>query len=230
MDNNKNEKFWNHYDGRYSQYWKFRFGMIPALPASFDNARDIYQLVAWLQRAFKMLLDDFLNLEIEFEEFKNALIELLQNLIPQIIREFVHSEEFKEIIFDLVDEWYEINLKPTIEQILNRLNKVEQDITEIRQEISNIKQDITNINNKIENIEGDITNIENKLDSNNEALEKILNHLESIGVWQGGINGDFQSGKGIAGGSINIFGGTLDGDYYIRTSSQNKENDLAGGV
>lgn len=225
-----NKEFWENYNGRYSCYWKFRFGMIPALPASFDNARDIYQLVAWLQRAFKMLLDDFLNLEIEFEEFKNALIELLQNLIPQIIREFVHSEEFKEIIFDLVDEWYEINLKPTIEQILNRLDKIEQDITEIRQEISNIKQDITNINNKIENIEGDITNIENKLDSNNEALEKILNHLESIGVWQGGINGDFQSGKGIAGGSINIFGGTLDGDYYIRTSSQNKENDLAGGV
>ena len=177
-----------------------------------------------------MLLDDFLNLEIEFEEFKNALIELLEVLIPQIIREFVHSEEFKQLIFEIIDEWYEINLKPIIEQILNRLDKVEQDITNIKQEIENIKQDITNIKQDISNIQGDITNIENKLDSNNAALEKILNHLESIGVWQGGINGDFQSGKGIAGGSINIFGGTLDGDYYIRTSSENKENDLAGGV
>ena len=52
MDNK--EDFFKNYRGRYSQYWIERWGLIPELPTSFDNANSIYEFLAWLQRAFKM--------------------------------------------------------------------------------------------------------------------------------------------------------------------------------
>ena len=60
MDNT--EDFLKNYRGRYSSYWIERWGLIPELPTSFDNANSIYELLAWLQRAFKNLLDDFQQL------------------------------------------------------------------------------------------------------------------------------------------------------------------------
>lgn len=105
MDKLQPDNFFNAYQGRYSQYWVRRWGLIPSLPTSFDNANDIYELLAWLQRGFKQLLDDFANLELEFEEFKNAIIELLEVLIPQLIREFAHSEEFRQIIYNYIRDF-----------------------------------------------------------------------------------------------------------------------------
>lgn len=101
------DDFFNRYRGRYSQEWAKRFGIIPNLPSTFDNSNDIYELMAWLQRGFKMLLDDFLNLELEFEEFKNAIIELLEELIPQLMREFIFSQEFYNRIFDIIRDFIE---------------------------------------------------------------------------------------------------------------------------
>ena len=92
MDNT--EDFFKNYRGKYSQFWIERWGLIPELPTSFDNANSIYELVAWLQRAFKNLLDDFQQLESEFEDFKNAIIDLLEYLIPELIRRYHDSEEF----------------------------------------------------------------------------------------------------------------------------------------
>ena len=77
MDNT--EDFFKNYRGRYSQYWIERWGLIPELPTSFDNANSMYELMAWLQRAFKNLLDDFQQLEGETEDFKNAIIEKSKN-------------------------------------------------------------------------------------------------------------------------------------------------------
>ena len=93
MDNK--EDFFKNYRGRYSSYWIERWGLIPELPTSFDNANSIYELLAWLQRAFKNLLDDFQQLESEFEDFKNAIIDLLEYLIPELIRRYHNSMEFR---------------------------------------------------------------------------------------------------------------------------------------
>ena len=108
---NENEDFFKNYRGRYSQYWIERFGLIPELPTSFDNANSIYELIAWLQRAFKQLLDDFTALENEFEDFKNALIDLLEYLIPELIRRFAHSTEFRKIFSDLLKDVLNSDLK-----------------------------------------------------------------------------------------------------------------------
>lgn len=82
------QNFFERYRSRYSQYWVNRIGLIPNLPMTFDNSNDIYELMAWLQRATKTLMDDFLNLELEFEQFKTLLTELVVDLIPDLIESY----------------------------------------------------------------------------------------------------------------------------------------------
>ena len=64
--------------------------------------------------------------------------------------------------------------------------------------------------------------------------KRFLRTLKNSGAWkQTGDNvfqGDFNGGRSIATGNINIFGGTPDGNSYIRTNNGSSENDLAGGV
>lgn len=216
--NNLHDDFYHDYRLRYNRYWIRRFGMIPHLPTSLDNSNSIYELLAWLQRAFKGLLDDFINQQIEFEQFKNAITELLEVLVPELIRKYVKSEEFRKIIYDIIDDWYEEKLKPIIE-------KIQQDIENNKKEITNLKNEITNINNKLEDIKGANEKINEKL----KALDKIIDKLTEIGVWDKDKH-DFKPGMGIAGGNINLFGGDPDGNSFIRTNNGKSENDLAGGI
>lgn len=62
------------------------------------------------------------------------------------------------------------------------------------------------------------------------ALTKIINNLQNSGAWTGGLDGDFVSNRNIATGNINVFGGTPDGNSFIRTNNRQNENDLAGGI
>lgn len=120
---NNTEDFFKNYRGRYSQYWVERWGLIPELPTSFDNANSIYELLAWLQRAFKNLLDDFQQLESEFEDFKNAIIDLLEYLIPELIRRYHNSDEFRRLFIAMLKDilsgeertWFKDFLKELLE-------------------------------------------------------------------------------------------------------------------
>lgn len=66
------------------------------------------------------------------------------------------------------------------------------------------------------------------------ALTNLLKNLKDSGAWnQTGatiFEGSLKSGRNIATGNINLFGGTTDGNSFIRTNSGSTENDLAGGV
>lgn len=66
------------------------------------------------------------------------------------------------------------------------------------------------------------------------ALEKLLTDLKFSGAWkQTGstiFEGSLYINRHIATGNINVFGGTVDGNSFIRTSNNSTENDLAGGV
>jgi len=79
-----------------------------------------------------------------------------------------------------------------------------------------------------------INQIRNELGDVQDALRRILTKLVEIGVWNQTGNtifeGTFVNGMGIAGGSINLFGGSMDGSSYIRTNNGRTENDLSGGV
>lgn len=76
----------------------------------------------------------------------------------------------------------------------------------------------------------DLNNLKAEYERTVAALHKIVANLQGTGAWTGGITGQFVSGRNIATGNINIFGGGTDGGSFIRTSSGNNENDLAGGV
>lgn len=66
------------------------------------------------------------------------------------------------------------------------------------------------------------------------ALTNLLQNLKDSGAWnQTGatiFDGSLKSGRNIATGNINLFGGTTDGNSFIRTNNGSTENDLAGGV
>lgn len=67
-----------------------------------------------------------------------------------------------------------------------------------------------------------------------DALVNLLEDLKGSGAWsQTGDNilkGRLNSNRHIATGNINLFGGSVDGDSFIRTNNGRTENDLAGGI
>lgn len=244
------DEFFRNYRGRYSSYWVERWGLIPSIPTSFDNANSIYELLAWLQRAFKQLLDDFVALESEFEDFKNALTELLENLVPLLIKRYMDSAEADRWFTGKADKYYERVIKPYIdEQIRNLKEKIERDLqaleTRINEKIEMEKQDrIREINNLKEKLEQEKEarqrdkedlqrQLQDQATKNNDlkdTLTKLISNLEKSGAWAGGLKGNFKEGRNIATGNINIFGGTPDGNSFIRTNNGSTENDLSGGI
>lgn len=66
------------------------------------------------------------------------------------------------------------------------------------------------------------------------ALEKLLTDLKDSGAWrQTGatvFEGSLDPNRHLATGNINLFGGTTDGNAFIRTNNGSTENDLAGGI
>ena len=276
MDNT--EDFFKNYRGRYSQYWVERWGLIPELPTSFDNANSIYEFLAWLQRAFKNLLDDFQQLEAEFEDFKNAIIDLLEYLIPELIRRYHNSEEFRRLFIEMLKDilsgeertWFKNFLKELLENDMREWFKdylktilndpeLKEFFKEYLKELLNdpsmkewfkdylktilndpelkeffkeyFKDLLTDPTflNELRNILG-IEALETKVNRIESALTKIIANLESSGAWTGGLTGGFNNERNIATGNINIFGGTTDGNSFIRTNSGQTENDLAGGL
>lgn len=244
------DEFFRAYRGRYSSYWVERWGLIPSIPTSFDNANSIYELLAWLQRAFKQLLDDFVALESEFEDFKNALTELLENLVPLLIKRYMESAEADRWFTGKADKYYERVIKPYIdEQIRNLKEKIERDLqaieTRINEKLETEKQDrireINNLKEKLEqekearqrdkeDLQRQIQDQANKNNDLKDTLTKIISNLEKSGAWAGGLKGNFKEGRNIATGNINIFGGTPDGNSFIRTNNGSTENDLSGGI
>ena len=275
---NNTEDFFKNYRGRYSQYWIERWGLIPELPTSFDNANSIYEFLAWLQRAFKNLLDDFQQLEAEFEDFKNAIIDLLEYLIPELIRRYHNSEEFRRLFIEMLKDilsgeertWFKDFLKELLENDIREWFKdylksilsdpeLKEFFKEYLKELLNdpsmkewFKDYLKTILNdpelkeffkeyfkdlltdptfldELRELLG-IKALETKVNRIESALTKIIANLENSGAWTGGLSGDFNSGRDIATGNINIFGGTTDGNSFIRTNSGQTENDLAGGL
>lgn len=99
-------------------------------------------------------------------------------------------------------------------------------IEELRNAIKELHDLIKKLQDGISGNSGNITKMLN-------ALTKILENLKSSGAWtsEGDIlEGSFAPNRIIASGNINIFGGTPDGDYAIRTSNSPCENDLCGGI
>lgn len=256
---NQHDDFFKNYRGRYSRFWIERWGIIPELPTSFDNANSIYELIAWLQRAFKNLLDDFQQLESELEDFKNALIELLELIVPELIRRYHASQEFRDLFIKMLKdilegegrEWFkqllrEILREPDMISYLKELLKDLLNDPQIQEFIKNYLETllndptflsdlkrllgITNLEQRVEDLEDELQQLTTKYNTLETALMKIISNLQTSGAWTGGLAGGLNQGRNIATGNINLFGGTADGSSFIRTNNGQTENDLAGGV
>lgn len=72
------------------------------------------------------------------------------------------------------------------------------------------------------------------------VVKQIVSSLTRSGGWDPNgntasaastpLSGSITPGKDIAYGNINLFGGTPDGDHFIRTNTGQTEDDLAGGI
>lgn len=166
------DDFWDCFRGRgrYTSWWTQRFGLIPELPTSFDNANDLYELVAWLQRGFKQLLDDFANLELESEEFKNAILELIEILIPQLIRQFIRSEEFHDFMFDLIWEWWYNFQEERILEIERQIYLLWQEVKKLWEQIKLLWEQINLLWLEIEKIWREIDRLWERI----EDLESVV--------------------------------------------------------
>ena len=85
-----------------------------------------------------------------------------------------------------------------------------------------------------------IGDLSKQVNDSNNALKQIIKSLIDNGAWDPNassdgakdvsLRGGLKSGINIAYGNINLFGGTPDGDHYIRTNSGQTDDDLAGGI
>lgn len=146
----------------------------------------------------------------------------------------LYTRDTTQVLIDLYD--YDKFLNDKINQEIddrreadtNLDNKINKEIQDRENEDLVIRREITNhvkqLENKITELKGD----NNKLLT---VLTKLINNLKNSGSWEGDLfNGGFKPNRNIATGNINIFGGTPDGDSFIRTNNSSTENDLAGGV
>ena len=79
-----------------------------------------------------------------------------------------------------------------------------------------------------------------QVNDSNKAVKSLIKSLIDNGAWDPNasndsakdisLSGGLKSGIHLAYGNINLFGGTPDGDHYIRTNSGQTEDDLAGGI
>jgi hypothetical protein len=146
----------------------------------------------------------------------------------------VYSRDITEVLTNLYDNDKLLNDKIDKEiedrkfadnQLRNIINN---EITTREKEDNKIKEMLTNQVNQLNKLISDQNNEYEKLKN---TVIKMVNNLRNSGAWEGDLfNGGFKPNRNIATGNINIFGGTPDGDSFIRTNNTSTENDLAGGV
>lgn len=118
------------------------------------------------------------------------------------------------------------HLKPTTYKIPNGSKEKPDGVWSPDYEavLQSINTEIGNLWNEVNNQGDQITNITN-------AMQKIIDNLYNSGAINNNTwNFDFNTGRNIATGNINHFGGTQDGSAFIRTNKGSTENDTTIGV
>ena len=152
--------------------------------------------------------DDEITIEADVKVSKETE-SYKDKVLPNAIKvkdDGLYSRDYTQIlddIFDLLDQ-----IQEKIDQILNKLSELDS---------------------KIQNLE---TRINNKIDKVSDALQKLIDNLYKSGaITSNDINNfEFKPGRNIATGNINLFGGTPDGNSFIRTSKDKEENDITAGI
>lgn len=94
-----------------------------------------------------------------------------------------------------------------------------------------IDDDIGKLINRITNLEEENKNLKNRITVLENGLQKIIDNLYKSGaITNNNINNfEFKNNRDIATGNINLFGGTADGNSFIKTSDKKTNNDITAG-
>ena len=118
--------------------------------------------------------------------------------------------------------WSE-NFQPKIDALNRRIDDLDAKVERYHTELTNL---INALSQRVSSLESRVTTLEN-------ALKKLLQNLHDSGAWSydGNIlNGHLNSGRNLATGNINLFGGSQDGNSFIRTNGGHTENDITAGI
>ena len=94
---------------------------------------------------------------------------------------------------------------------------------------------VRNLKPLIDDLQNQIYSIRNTVNKHDRVIRKIVQSLINNGSWSASqgqdiLDGDFNSGHGVASGNINFFGGTQDGGRFIRTNGGRTEDDVTAGI
>ncbi len=118
--------------------------------------------------------------------------------------------------------WSE-NFQPKIDALNRRIDDLDAKVERYHTELTNL---INALSQRVSSLENRVTTLES-------ALKKLLQNLHDSGAWSydGNIlNGNLNSGRNLATGNINLFGGSQDGNSFIRTNNGHTENDITAGI
>ena len=118
--------------------------------------------------------------------------------------------------------WSE-NFQPKIDALNRRIDELDAKVERYHTELTNL---INALSQRVSSLENRVTTLEN-------ALKKLLQNLHDTGAWSydGNIlNGQLNTGRDLATGNINLFGGSVDGGSFPRTNSGHTENDITAGI
>lgn len=223
--------------------------------SEFNTGMNIYQCLNYLQGYIGWLVkavnDIVKKWNKNVEEMIKYCIELSKTefdkhwaeLKPQVIKlvQDTTTERFNQEWATLKPQVIELSKQTTINQFnesweelrpqVIKLTK-QTTINQFNQSWEELKPELTQyVNTTINNY---IDNQDSRIGKMYDDLSLLLTNLKNSGAWtQTGdtiFDGHLTEGRNIATGNINIFGGSVDGDSYIRTNSGASENDLAGGV
>ena len=223
--------------------------------SQFNTGMNIYQCLNYLQgyigwvvkavndvvKKWNKNIEDMIKycIELSKSEFDKHWAELK----PQVIELTKQTtiEQFNQSWNELKPQVIELSKQTTINQFNESWNELKPQVIELTKQTTinqfnqsweELKPELTQyVNNTINNY---IDNQDSRIGKMYDDLSLLLTNLKNSGAWtQTGdtiFDGHMTDGRNIATGNINIFGGSVDGNSYIRTNNGSTENDLAGGV
>lgn len=185
----------------------------------------------------------------------NAFLREVVDAINRLLRRDIKFNDSKSIDFDKIGDWldhgncdnYDDLIEVTAKVIISRATEKRTLKNTSKKEftvpngskivgdglwspdyidlINSLDDSVGDIYKKISNMGDQIANLQN-------ALQKIVNNLYDSGaITSNNINNfDFKKGRDIATGNINLFGGSADGNSFIRTNKGKTENDITAGI
>lgn len=115
-----------------------------------------------------------------------------------------------------------------LQAIGDELKAIKDRLDAIEARLDIIEKRLDSLESRVDKLESQVRDLLKLKD----AVQKIVDNLHGSGALDSNNldNFNFVSGRDIATGNINLFGGTPDGSSFIRTNSGETENDITAGV